>query len=92
MTMSVLTRWESFSRGLFYDVYNFRMFIYLTPRELMEILNQLVPFVDNERLQKKYDRLFSDFTYLVHDLSNCLEDKARGKRIHSHYKRYRRLN
>lgn len=92
MTMNILTRWESFSRGLFYDVYNFRIFIYLTPRELTEILTPLVNFVESERLKKNYNRLFSDFTYLVHDLSNCLEDKMREKKIHSCYKKYRRLN
>ena len=51
-TMSLLTRWESFSRGLYYNVYDFKIFIYLTPKELSELLTLLEDFVIKGRIHK----------------------------------------
>ena len=37
-TMILLTQWESFSRGLFYNIYEFKLFIYIVTKELSEML------------------------------------------------------
>lgn len=39
--MNHLTLLESFAKGLEYEVYDFKTFVYLTPKELFEILNSL---------------------------------------------------
>lgn len=90
-TMVLLTQWESFSRGLFYNIYDFQLFIYLMPKELSEMLDTLTKFVEKERDAKNYSRLFSDFTYLNHDVSNCLQMKMDNKKIPKKYKHIRRL-
>lgn len=90
-TMILLTQWESFSRGLFYNIYDFQLFIYLIPKELSEMLNSLTPFVEQERDRKNYNRLFSDFTYLSHDICTCLQMKLDNKKIPKKYNRIRRL-
>ena len=43
--MNHLTLLESFAKGLEYEVYDFKTFVYLTPNELFEILNSLKQFV-----------------------------------------------
>ena len=90
-TMILLTQWESFSRGLFYNIYDFQLFIYLVPKELSEMLDGLTKFVERERDHKNYNRLFSDFTYLSHDVSTCLQMKLDNKKIPKRYKQIRRL-
>lgn len=42
--MNHLTLLESFAKGLEYEVYDFKTFVYLTPNELFEILNSLKQF------------------------------------------------
>ena len=84
-TMNLLTKWESFSRGLYCHVYNFKIFIYLTPKELSEFLTLLDDFVIKERIRKNYKRLFRDFTTLTNDISICVQLKIEGKRIPSKY-------
>lgn len=84
-TMQLLTGWESFSRGLYYNVYDFKIFIYLTPKELAELLTLLEDFVNKERIKKNYNRLFQDFTELTQCINDCVQLKIEGKEISRKY-------
>lgn len=66
-------------------------YLYLVPKELSEMLDSLTKFVERERDHKNYNRLFSDFTYLSHDVSTCLQMKLDNKKIPKKYNQIRRL-
>lgn len=79
--MNLLTLLESFAKGLEYNVYDFKTFVYLTPKELFEILNSLKQFVYDERKVKLYELLFNDFISLTDLMSLCIQAKLQGKKI-----------
>ena len=79
--MNHLTLLESFAKGLEYEVYDFKTFVYLTPNELFEILNSLKQFVYDERKAKSYELLFNDFISLTDVMSLCIQTKLQGKKI-----------
>ena len=79
--MNHLTLLESFAKGLEYEVYDFKTFVYLTPNELFEILNSLKQFVYDERKVKSYELLFNDFISLTDVMSLCIQAKLQGKKI-----------
>ncbi len=79
--MNHLTLLESFAKGLEYEVYDFKTFVYLTPNELFEIFNSLKQFVYEERKVKSYDLLFDDFISLTDVMSLCIQTKLQGKKI-----------
>lgn len=91
-TMTLLTRWEGFSRGLCYHTYDLRTFIYLTPKELADLLILLVDFVIKERSKKNYGRLFLDFTEFANRTTMYVQRKIEGKRIPSKYPSKRSSN
>lgn len=82
----LLTDFESFAKGLEYDIYDFEIFIYLTPKEMFEILNSLKQFVYDERKIKGYDLLFNDFIHLVDLMSICIQLKTNNKKFKKKYK------
>lgn len=88
--MNHLTLLESFAKGLEYEVYDFKTFVYLTPNELFEIFNSLKQFVYDERKVKSYELLFNDFICLTDIMSLCIQAKLRGKKIKSNYSSIRR--
>ncbi len=73
--MNLLTLLESFAKGLEYNVYDFKTFVYLTPKELFEILNSLKQFVYDERKVKLYELLFNYFISLTDLMSLCIQAK-----------------
>lgn len=79
LTMNHLTYLESFAKGLEYEVYDFKTFVYLTPNELFEILNSLKQFVYDERNSKSYPLLFNDFIRLTDVMSLCIQKKLNGQ-------------
>lgn len=83
--MNHLTLLESFAKGLEYEVYDFKTFVYLTPNELFEILSSLKQFVYDERKVKSYDLLFNDFIYLTDVMSICIQAKIHGKKLKYKY-------
>lgn len=83
--MNHLTLLESFAKGLEYEVYDFKTFVYLTPNELFEILSSLKQFVYDERKAKSYDLLFNDFIALTDVMSLCIQAKLQGKKIKFKY-------
>ncbi len=83
----LLTEFESFSKGLEYEIYDFEIFIYLTPKEMFEILNSLKQFVYDERKIKGYDLLFNDFIHLVDLMSLCIQKKTSHKKFEKKYKK-----
>lgn len=83
--MNHLTLLESFAKGLEYEVYDFKTFVYLTPNELFEILSSLKQFVFDERKAKCYQLLFNDFIYLTDVMSLCIQSKLQGKKIKFDY-------
>lgn len=85
--LNLLTHFESFAKGLEYNIYDFRIFIYLTPQEMFEILNVLTQFVYEERKKKGYDLLFDDFIALVSYTSLCMQNKLNHKKFSPKYKR-----
>ncbi len=85
--LNLLTHFESFAKGLEYNIYDFRIFIYLTPHEMFEILNTLTQFVYEERKKKGYDLLFDDFIALVSYTSLCMQNKMNHKKIPKKLKR-----
>lgn len=90
-TMNLLTRWESFSRGLYYHVYDIKTFIYLTPKELAMLLMLLNDFVIKECSRKNYPRLFSDYRELTACINECVQLKIEGKKIPRKYIKKRSL-
>lgn len=87
--MILLTHFESFSKGLEYEIYDFEIFIYLTPKEMFEILNSLKQFVYEERTNMGYSLLFNDFIRLVDVMSLCLPKKIKGDDFCVKYKKIR---
>lgn len=87
--MVLLTHIESFARGLECDIYDFEIYIYLTPEEMFEILNSLKQFVYDERKIKAYSRLFNDFTHLIDVTSLCVQKKISNKRFKKKYRKIR---
>lgn len=85
--LNLLTHFEGFAKGLEYDIYDFRLFIYQTPQEMFEILNTLTQFVYEVRKVKKYNLLFDDFIALVSYTSLCMQNKLNNKKIPQKYKR-----
>lgn len=83
----LLTHFESFSKGLEYEIYDFEIFIYLTPKEMFEILHSLEQFVYKERDIKAYQLLFNDFIRLVDVMSLCLSKKIKGEKFIKKYKK-----
>ncbi len=83
----LLTHFESFSKGLEYEIYDFEIFIYLTPKEMFEILNSLKQFVYDERTIKVYTLLFNDFIRLVDVMSLCIQKKINGEKFVIKYKK-----
>lgn len=79
--MNHLTLLESFAKGLEYEAYDFKTFVYLTPNELFEILNSLKQFVYDERKAKSYELLFNVFISLTDVMSLCIQAKLQGKKI-----------
>lgn len=79
--MNHLTLLESFAKGLEYEVFDFKTFVYLTPNELFEIFNSLKQFVYDERKAKSYELLFNDFISLTDVMSLCIQTKLQGKKI-----------
>ena len=90
--MSHLTLLESFAKGLEYEVYDFKTFVYLTPNELFEILNSLKQFVYDERKAKSYELLFNDFICLTDVMSLCIQNKIHGKKIKFNYSNVKRYS
>ena len=90
--MNHLTILESFAKGLEYNVYDFRTFVYLSPNEIFEIFNSLKQFVYDQRKVKSYDLLFNDFLSLIDVMSLCIKDKLQGKRIKLTYSKIKRYN
>lgn len=85
--MVLLTHYESFAKGLEYDIYDFEIFIYLTPKEMFEILNSLRQFVYDERGVKAYSLLFNDFIHLIDVMSLCIQKKVNNKQFKKRYKK-----
>lgn len=83
----LLTHFESFSKGLEYEIYDFEIFIYLTPKEMFEILNSLKQFVYDERTIKAYPLLFNDFIRLVDVMSLCIQKKIKSEKFVTKYKK-----
>lgn len=75
LIMNELTKWESFARGLEYEIYDFDIFIHLAPKELCDIFKSLSHFVDEESKNKKYDLLFNDFQMLCTKTILCVQNK-----------------
>lgn len=90
--MRHLTVLESFAKGLEYEVYDFKTFVYLTPNELLEILNSLKQFVYDERTAKSYELLFNDFISLTNVMSVCIRKKLQGDKINYTYSYIKRYN
>ncbi len=90
--MNHLTLLESFAKGLEYEVYDFKTFVYLTPNELLEIFNSLKQFVYDERKVKSYELLFNDFISLTDIMSLCIQTKLQGKKIKFTYSNIKRYN
>lgn len=88
--MNHLTLLESFAKGLEYNVYDFKTFMYLTPKELFEIFTSLKQFVYDERNIKSYELLFNDFIYLTDVMSLCIQAKLQNKKIRYNYSTIRR--
>lgn len=84
--LTLLTEFESFAKGLEYEIYDFEIFIYLTPKEMFEILNSLKQFVYDERKNKGYELLFNDFIHLVDLMSICIQAKINNKKFPKKYK------
>ena len=72
---------------LYCNVYDFRLFIDLIPKELSDLLVLLEDFVKKARIEKKYERLFKDFTDLTYEITNCIQLKIDGKKIPRKYKK-----
>jgi hypothetical protein len=79
--MILLTHFEAFSQGLYYEIYDFKIFVNLTPKELSEILNSLEQFVKNEKDSKVYEFLFNDFLHLIKVIDLCIKKKIEGEKI-----------
>ena len=91
LTMNHLTYLESFAKGLEYEVYDFKTFVYLTPNELFEILNSLKQFVYDERNSKSYPLLFDDFIRLTDVMSLCIQKKLNSQAKWSRYTKIRSI-
>lgn len=89
--MNHLTLLESFAKGLEYEVYDFKTFVYLTPNELFEILSSLKQFVYDERKVKSYNLLFNDFIRLTDVMSLCIQAKLNGKKIKLKYSKMKEV-
>lgn len=79
--MILLTHIESFAMGIEFGIYDFEIFISLTPKEMVEILNSLKPFVDDEREIKEYDKLFDSFMHLANKTSDYMQNKINNKSV-----------
>lgn len=77
--MNELTKWESFVRGLEYEIYDFDIYIHLSPKELCDIFKSLSCFADEESKNKKYNLLFSDFQILYTKTTLCVQNKKDKK-------------
>ncbi|MCM1123498.1 MAG: hypothetical protein NC416_13025 [Eubacterium sp.] len=86
---NLLTHFESFAKGLEYDIYDFGIFISQTPQEMFEILNILTQFVYEARNEKGYNLLFNDFIALVNYTSLCMQRKQSHKKFPRKYKQLR---
>lgn len=84
--LNLLTNFESFAKGLQYGIYDFEIFIYLTPKEMLDILEALDKFVKEEKKIKNYDLLFNDFTDLYLRTNVCLNKKINHEKIPKKYK------
>ena len=87
LIMNELTKWESFARGLEYEIYDFDIYIHLAPKELSDIFKALSCFVDEEIKNKNYKLLFSDFQILSTKTALCVQNKIDGKKIPQKYRR-----
>lgn len=87
LIMNELTKWESFARGLEYEIYDFDIFIHLAPKELCDIFKALSCFVDVEIKNKKYDLLFNDFQKLCTKTVLCVQNKIDKKPFPKKYKK-----
>ena len=85
LIMNELTKWESFSRGLEYEIYDFDIYIHLTLKELCDIFKSLSCFVDEEINKKNYKLLFNDFQKLSTKTALCVQNKMEGKKIPKKY-------
>ena len=87
LIMNELTKWESFARGLEYEIYDFDIYIHLTPKELCDIFKALSCFVDEEINKKNYKLLFNDFQKLSTKTILCVQNKIDGKKIPKKYRK-----
>ena len=87
LIMNELTKWESFARGLEYEIYDFDIYIHLAPKELCDIFKSLSCFVDEESKNKKYDLLFSDFQILCTKTILCVQNKIDKKTLPKKYRK-----
>lgn len=87
--LNLLTCFESFAKGLQYGIYDFEIFIYLTPKEMLDILEALDKFVKEEKKIKNYDLLFNDFTALYLRTKVCLNKKINHEKIPKKYRQVR---
>lgn len=85
--MVLLTDFESFAKGLEYGIYDFGIFIYLTPKEMFEILDSFRQFIYDERNIKAYPLLFNDFIHLVEEMSLCIQKKINHQKFKKKYKK-----
>lgn len=85
--LNLLTHFESFAKGLQYGIYDFEIFIYLTPKEMLEILEALNKFVEKERIVKNYNLLFNDFSGLYKRTEKCMEKKISHEKFPKKYKK-----
>ncbi len=87
LIMNELTKWESFARGLEYEIYDFDIYIHPAPKELCDIFKSLSCFVDEEIKNKKYDLLFSDFQILCTKTILCVQNKIDKKTLPKKYRK-----
>lgn len=87
LVMNELTKWESFARGLEYEIYDLEIYISLAPKELCTIFNSLNCFVDEEIKIKNYDLLFNDFKSLCSNTTIYVENKINKKPIPKKYRK-----
>lgn len=87
LIMNELTKWESFARGLEYEIYDFDIYIHLAPKELGDIFKSLSCFVVEEINKKNYKLLFNDFQKLSAKTALCVQNKIDGKKIPRKYRK-----
>lgn len=84
--LNLLTKFESFAKGLQYGIYDFEIFIYLTPKEMLDILEALNNFVKKEKERKGYALLFIDFVGLYKRTDICMNKKMNHEKVPKKYK------